>query len=101
MGDFQNQVLKIKHLIDRTTDTLAELAANDQFDDMEMHLAKRLTLLNELTGLFSTREDKQELANYFSALMQRDYSISRVVREERNKIKASLLNMNNIKQYFI
>jgi hypothetical protein len=100
MDNSRQEVAELMQKIDELSLIISERITQNELDELNPLINKRLKLLNELVPFFAATDiDKKKLLAYFMMLHQQNQLTVGAVTQELHSLKHTLNNIKNIKKY--
>lgn len=99
MSDSNLEIETLKKSIDVLSQTILEKIKNNDFDDINAPIMKRLELLNKMISLSSVVKNKKEYQRYIRELHDQNLEMIHLVNKQYREIGSTLLNMSHLEKY--
>lgn len=101
MSEFQEQMEDLKKLINSLTSQILDAIENDRYSIAGELITKRLDHLSQLVSSVKTEQDKQVMLRYLTDFQKNDQLIAERLNKERDIIRTTLVNIENVKKYTV
>lgn len=101
MSEFQEQMEDLKKLINNLTSQILDAIENDRYSIAGELITKRLDHLSQLVSSVKTEQDKQVMLRYLTDFQKNDQLIAERLNKERDIIRTTLVNIENVKKYTV